>query len=1102
MAATRLNLAGRLGILAMETHLTPIFSLLIFLVGMVALFTTPREENPQIDVPAANVYVRMHGASTEEVMNLVVRPLEMVMREMTGVDHTFGMAQDSLGVVTVQFEVGEDKEKSLVKLYDRLMHNLDRIPPGASEPLVKPLDVDDVPVVVVTLASVHYDGLTLKRLAERVKEQLVPIPGVSVADIIGGRDHEISIRLDPTRLAAYHIPLDRLHQTLASANAGGPAGELVGGNAVSRVWLAGFLENAEEVGRLIVGQWQGRPVHLRDVASIGDGPAEVQALHRIGFGSASGHFDAATEPEHEAVSILLAKKRGSNAVVVAKQIRAKLTGLTGDLIPADVTVAVTRDSGERADAAVNMLIEHLGIAIASVILILLAFLGWREAAIVTLNIPLILFIVLAVGMVFGQTINRITLFALILSLGLLVDDAIVVIENIHRHLRQGVSRLSDKASAIIAATNETGRPTIIATIAVILAFIPMAFVTGMMGPYMGPIPFNAPIAMAASLVIAYMLTPWIARRWLPCRIKEATRTEQDESPKDWVHRTYLRLATPLIEKPWPRLGLAVAVLLLFAFAMWQPAWQFLRPAGIGGPLTPGTVALKMLPKGNKNTFNVTIDMPEGTPLEGTDAVAREVADVLRQHPMVTDYEAFVGQAGPIDFNGMLKGAVFRQGPHLAEIRVNLVDKRQRSETSEEIVLALRHMLKPVRTRHAKANIKLVEDPPGPPVRATLLAEIYGPDYSRLRQLAEGVRSIFASTYDVVDADDSVGADAREFRVHVDKGKAARLGIATAQVQQALTDYLAGFDLGAVHLASERHPVRIRVRVPRSMRVTPADLERIYVSGTNNTPVQLASIAEVQGAIADKPMFSKDGHPVAYVTGEPEQGSQVYALLDMDQRLDGSQPVGDVPITTAGMHFVRSQPQDTFAYQLLWDGEMRLTLDVFRDLGAAFIVALVLIYLLLVAYYGTFTLPLLVMGAIPMTMIGIFPGHLITGQPFTATSMIGMITLAGVVVRNSLLLIDFTLDYRAQGHDLKAAVLEAGAVRARPILLTALAVIAGTSIMISDPVFGGLGVSMAFGAFASTLLTLFIIPLIYFLWQRNKPTTANPSAMPVKQGENT
>jgi len=1084
-----LNIAGKLGKFAMKSNLTPIISILIFLMGTLALMVTPREENPQIDVPAANVIVQMQGASPQEVQNLIVRPLERVLREMTGVKHTYGTAMDSMGVVTVMFKVGEDKEISLVKLYDRIMHNLDRLPMGASQPLIKPMDVDDVPVSVVTLSSQTMNPLDFKRLGERVRDQLAPLSGVSVADIVGGQDREIRIEMDPAKMAAYGITLDALHQVLQAANSGGKVGHLVGDNKVSRVWLNGYLKTAQEVGQLMVGSWQGKAIYLRDIASISDGASEINQLHRITLVGASAKGMQAGEPEVPAVSIVLSKKRGTNAVLVTQVIANKLEELKGDFIPDNVQVNITRDSGKRANDAVNMLVEHLAIAIVTVVIILLLFLGWREAAIVTMNIPIILFVVLAVGFFFDQTINRITLFALILALGLLVDDAIVVIENIHRHLHKGVRNLSDKASVIIRATNETGRPTIIATIAVILAFIPMAFVTGMMGPYMAPIPFNAPIAMAASLLIAYAFTPWIAQRFLPCKMALPTMEEKDKQPEDWVHRLYMRLALPLVENKSKRRVFSIVVFMLFVGAMLEPGWQFIRPGGINGPLTTGSVELKMLPKGNQNTFNITLDLPEGSTLEETDALAREVGDVLRQHPMIKDYETFVGRGGPIDFNGILRGAaLFRSGPHLGEIRINLINKHERSEKSADIVLDLRKMLSPVFAAHPTASVKLVEDPPGPPVRATLLAEIYGPDYDKQREIAKKVRDVFAKTYDVVDVDDSIGADQTQYTIHVNKEKAARLGIATAQVETALRDFLQGYIFGVVHIQNERHQVNLHVQLPRDLRAHVEDLNRIYVSSQYGA-VSLSAIATVEKEKVLKPIFTKDAHAVTYVSAEPKQGSQVYSLLDMDKQLDGREVIPGTILKTGGMHFGATTPEDTFGYHMLWDGEMRLTLDVFRDLGAAFIVGLILIYLLMVAYYGQFILPMLVMAPTALTMIGIFPGHWITGQSFTATSMIGMIALAGIVVRNSTLLIDFILDYQKQGYNVKEAVLEAGAVRARPILLTALAVIAGTSIMISDPVFGGLGVSMVFGTISATILTLFITPLMYYLWQRNKAAEA-------------
>jgi multidrug efflux pump subunit AcrB len=596
--------------------------------------------------------------------------------------------------------------------------------------------------------------------------------------------------------------------------------------------------------------------------------------------------------------------------------------------------------------------------------------------------------------------------------------------------------------------------------------------------------------MLASLVIAYLFTPWIAQRWLTAAPPPADGGYGAAAQAhDRLHRLYLRLATPLVESRRARRAFWAVVGLLFLAALWQPAWQFLRPAGIGGPPTPGTVELKMLPKDNKNTFNITVDLPEGTPLEITDAVARDIGAVLRAHPMVMDYETYVGRAGPVDFNGMLRGATVRQGPHLGEIRVNLVDARARRDKSEQIVLELRARLAPVFAAWPAANVKLVEDPPGPPVRATLLGEIYGPDYATARRLAARVRAAFADTWDLTDIDDSVGADQIEYRVTVDKEKAAAAGVDTEAIAALMRDFVAGFDIGTVHAASERNPVPIHIRMPERFRIAPRDLDRLFVASRNGGQVPVAAFARIAEVVAEKTIHTKDGHPVVYVSAEPATGSQVYPLLDLDGRLDGAELLPGVTLATGGLGFLRPLPEATFDYQMLWDGEMRLTLDVFRDLGTAFMAALALIYLLLAGYYGNFTLPLIVMGAIPLTVIGIFPGHLLMQQPFTATSMIGMIALAGIVVRNSLLLIDFILDNRALGSGLKEAVLEAGAVRARPILLTALALIAGTAIMMGDPVFGGLGVAMAFGTLASTLLTLFVIPLVYYLWQRDPTTTA-------------
>ncbi len=732
--------------------------------------------------------------------------------------------------------------------------------------------------------------------------------------------------------------------------------------------------------------------------------------------------------------------------------------------------------------------SHLGIAIGSVVVILVVFLGWREAGIVTLTVPLILFVVLAVGLAFGQTINRITLFALILSLGLLVDAAIVVIENIHRHLHHGTGD-KDFGTVLVEATNEIGNPTNVATIAVILAFIPMAFVTGMMGPFMAPIPFNVPVAMIASIIIAYMVVPWASNLWLKNKAarQALARTpsleEKSASSQDPLHRAYVAVIKPLIASSGKRNITFLIVLALLVGAMLMPVWQFVRPSGLNGPLSMFGVELKMLPNDNTNTMLVQIDMPAGVALAATDQVAREVGRVIGAYPHVTDYQTFLGMTAPIDFAALVRGDLIKRGQNLAQIRVNFVNKHHRDESSHEIANLLDEQFNTVRQRFPSARIKLYETPPGPPVQAQILAELYGPDYHKLREAAAFVNKDFQGIYGMINVDDSVTANAEGFHVHVDTEKALLSGVAPGQVAQLLRNYVSGFAIGTLHTDDSREPVDIKVRLPRELRATPETLLSLRVSNPQGKQVPLSAIATIEKVVDAKPIYDRDQHPMVMVGGELLKSSPVYAVLALDKMIDGQKLPNGVTFTTGNLGFSQASPKDVVENTLLWGGEMRLTLDVFRDLGSAFIVAIILIYLVLVGYYKSFALPFIVMGAIPLTLVGVFPGHWATGQAFTATSMIGVIALAGIVVRNSLLLIDFILDYRKQGYDLETAVIEAGAVRFRPILLTALAIILGSAIMITDPVFGGLAVSLIFGTFASTLLTLVVIPLMYYLWQR-------------------
>ncbi len=1066
-SANNLNLAGRVARYFIDSKLTLLIMAFAFLAGVFAFLVTPREENPKIVVPAANVIVTKPGASPAEIEQLIVKPLEAILQGLAGVDHTYGMAMNSMGVVSVQFKVGQPKEDSLVKLYDRIMSNIDHMPAGTLQPLVKPVDVDDVPILTISLSCTVSEDCHLRRVANNVLEQLRRVEGTSIAYVHGGQRRAINVRLDLERMHAYNVTLSDIRHVVEETNVDIPSGAFVGGNRVATVQAGGMIKTAEDVGNLVVALSGHRPVYLKQVAAITDGPEDIERTTHIGYGPAyAGQRPA--DYEVPAVTLAIAKRAGTNAVTVADDVLKELDRIRATAIPPGVDVHVTRDDGAKANDAVNTLMEHLAIAVATVVLLLVFFLGWRASGIVTITIPLILFITLTVGLIAGQSINRITLFSLILSLGLLVDDSIVVIENIFRHYAK---KGADRLNGAVAAVNEIGRPTNLATFTVILAFLPMFWVTGMMGPYMAPIPFNVPVAMLTSLVIAYTVAPWAAYRFLKVRGHEGL-AHHDEH-KGFLERHYARIMGRLIANSGARrkFFLGVGVLMLLVLAM--PAFNL--------------VLFKMLPKNNTNTFNITIDMPEGTSLEETDRVARLVGDVVRRHPQVETYETTVGEAGVIDFNGMLRGAGLKQGPQLAEVRVNLRNKHERTSSSIDIVLDLRQPLAELAAKTG-ANIKLVEDPPGPPVRATILAELYGPDYEQLRKLAHELRKeVFAKTADVVDVDDSVTDDQTEYRLVVNRETAMLAGIAPAQVAETLHAFVAGVDASTVHLEFEKEPVPIRFRIPAADRAGPEDLSKIFFTSPQGRQVPLTDIAHVEKRTAPKPIFHKDQYPVVYVTGELATTSQVYAVLKMWNHLRAQPLPSGVKLT----QYFMADPETT-GYSVRWDGEMRLTLDVFRDLGSAFAVAIILIYLVLVGYYRSFAIPLIVMGAIPLTIVGVLPGHTIMSQYFTATSMIGVIALAGIVVRNSLLLIDFILEYRRAGHSLDEAVLEAGITRLRPIMLTAFAIILGTFIMAFDPVFGGLAVSLIYGTFASTALTLLVIPLVYFVYEnrrKDKPKAA-------------
>jgi len=1080
MSQPKFNSAGRLADFFATSKLTLLFILACTLFGAMAILLTPREENPQIVVPGAEIQVMLPGASAEELEDLVIRPLEGIVQQIDGVDHTYATAVNSMGALMVQFKVGQDKEKSLVKLYDRVLGQRDRLPAGASEPRIRSVEVDDVPIVTITLASQSYDDYALKRLADRLLEGLRSLEAVSATFVQGGRDRELRIELDPQRLQAFGVTLDQARAQLSAGNVAAPLGTVVQQGQNRQVFLDGFLASAQELRQLIVGSHAGRPVYLGDVAQVVDGPPQERTqLSRLGFGPADARHGK--QPvEMPAVTLAVAKKPGTNAVFVARDVLDRVERMKAQFIPSGVDVIVTRNDGQKANAAVNELIEHLGIAVLAVFLVTAAFLGLKEALIVGVTVPLILALTLGTAYLSGLTINRVSLFALVLSLGLLVDGAIVVIENIHRHY----SRLGnkDKRQVTVQATNEIGTPTNLATLAVILVFGSLLIVSGMPGQYFYPIAFNVPVAMATSLLVAYAVVPWAANRWL--KPGEGHDLE-DHDTGDRLHRFYRAVMAPLVDSPRQRRLVFMLAMLAISLSLLQPAWQFLRPAGVGGSQSWFGVEMAMMPKDDKNTFNITLDLPETAPVEVTDRLTREIAARVRQNPHVRDYQSWVGTAGVIDFNGLLRGAGSKRGPHVAEIRVNLRDKTERSTTSTAIVRELRPALQAIAARFPGSTVQLVEDPPGPPVRSTVLAEIYGKDPQQLRALSTQVKEAFRVTYDMVEVSDSESEDVYRHRLTVDREKAAQSGLSVAEVAVALRRLIDGEELGRAHVQGEKNPVPIRLQIPRRHEVDPALLSRVSLTNRQGRQVPLSELVRVVPGHVDRPLLHKDGERVTYVGGELETTAPVYAVLDLNRRLDGLALPDGTRLGSGNLGFDRMAPDTIDGYRLLWDGELRMTLDTYRDMLGALGLALTFIFLVLVAYYQSFSLPLVAMAAIPLGLVGIFPGHWLLGQSFTATSMIGIIALAGVVVRNSLLIIDFVLDYRRQGMDLREAILEAGAVRLRPILLTALAIMLGSAVMLSDQVFNGLAISLIFGTLASTVLTLVVVPLLLYLLLRYK-----------------
>jgi len=1075
-----LNIAGKLARTFLKNPLTPVIALALILMGIVALLLTPREENPQIDVPAANVMVVYPGASSREVQNVIVDPLERILKAMTGVKHVYGMAMNSVGVVTVRFKVGQNKNKSYFKIYDRVMRNMDKLPKGAWQPLVKPIDIDEVPIVTLAISSKKYNDAQLYRIAQRLLSPLAAVKNVSIIGIKGGHKRQFNVIINPQKLAAYHLSLGQIAMALKGGNVDYPLGGIDNKKYSIPVEFDGFIDSIKDVENLIVADYMGRPIYVKDIAKVEDG-VDFQNKKETYFeaGKAFEEDKKIIGEKLNQVTIFIGKKRGTNAVFVARDVLKKAEELKKTL-PKDVEMFVTRNDGHKANHAVNELIDHLFVSLVIIVILLIIVLGWREALIVAFTVPLIFAITLFIGMLVGQTINRITLFALILALGLLVDSAIIVIENIHRHFEIGDK---PREYAAIYATNEIGNPTNIATLAIILAFIPMFFVTGMMGPYMGPIPFNVPIAMLASLVIAYIFTPWAAVKFLP-EHKHKENHQAFDIRKTKTYKIFHSIINPMLESTAKRAMFFVVLLLLFFGSLTLPAFKI--------------VLFKMLPSANKNTFNITIDLPKGSSIESTKEVSDCVASILAKEKEIKDFEQFIGISGVVDFNGLLRGSSMKRGENIGEIRVNLFPKEEgRKESSIDMVSRLRPVIQKQCSFH-NANIKLVEDPPGPPVLATLLMQVFGGDKQGRLKLAEEIEKLYKQTKRVVDIDIMRDREIIKYKIVPDREKAALLGISTDQIAKILGMGLKGAVVSVAHIPSEKEQVGIFVRFEKKARNSIDALDKIkLMSMTTHRLVPLKEVVKVVPVAYDGVITSKDLREMVMVTGEMDKRGSIYALLDIFTKLKDNAIPG-YKITYDGNPRLNLKALDLKTgktYDLIWGGEWELTFDVFRDLGSAFGVAIVLIYLLMVAYYKNFRVPRIVLAAVPLTFIGVLPGHMLMNwitlaffgskTYFTSTSMIGFIALAGIVVRNSLLLIDFTNDLIKQGRSINEAVIEAAATRFRPIILTAFAIILASFVIVLDPVWQGLAVALIFGVFASTVLSVVVIPILYWRYLISK-----------------
>jgi multidrug efflux pump subunit AcrB len=1056
-----LGLAGRVAHAFLRTEITPLLALTGFLLGLFAVLVTPREEEPQIDVTFANVTIAFPGASAREVESLVTTPAERIVSEIEGVEHIYSTSAPGVSLLTVRYEVGTPRTDAIVRLYNAFYSNQDWLPRGAGVgmPLIEPKGIDDVPIVAVTLWSNNPEitAHDLQRIAHAMETELQRVPGTRDIETLGGPDRVVRVRFDAQRLSGYGLSLEDLRRALGAANASVDAGSYVDRGREIEVQAGTLLMTPEEVADLVVGVRDGSPVFLRDIAEVSAGADDPERYVSTAMGPAATPQPAGSGGIHPAVTIAVSKKPGANAVEVAGAVIDRFEQLRGVTFPDGVEATVTRDYGATAEEKAQTLIRKLLFATLSVVALMWLALGRREAVVVGAAVVVTLAMTLFASWAWGFTLNRVSLFALIFSIGILVDDAIVVVENIHRHMQRG--RLS-LAEAIPLAVDEVGGPTILATFTVIAALLPMAFVTGLMGPYMRPIPINASMGMLISLAVAFVFTPWMYRRLFERDPQAPLEKEEDTR----LHRLFTRAMTPFLRQEAGRRNRWKLLAVLLGLIVASFALVGLR-----------AVIMKMLPFDDKSEFQVLVDMPEGTPVEETQRVLLALADHVREVPEVTHYQIHAGTAGPINFNGLIRQYYLRRAPWHGDIQVNLLPKGERGRKSHEIARSVRPQLAAIGGRLG-ARVKIVEVPPGPPVLAPLVAEIYGLDHARQIEVARQVRRTFESAPDVVDVDDSVEAPQEKLVIVVDRARAARLGVSQQAIAAAVATAVRGEDMSYLHDEHATWPVPIRIELAQGDKAAIRDLGALRVRAAGGALVPLSDVARVHASTRDQSIQHKDLLPVVYVTGDDagSTDSPMYGLRAIAAKLQAL-PIEGAPIR----QFYTAQPVNPYAWSLKWDGEWQVTYETFRDMGIAYGAGLVLIYLLVVAHFRSYGVPLVIMAPIPLTIIGILPGHALLGQQFTAPSMIGMIALAGIIVRNSILLVDFIQQEVRSGKPLQDATVSAAATRARPIALTAVAAMLGGFFILDDPIFGGLAVSLIFGLLVSTVLTLLVIPVVYY-----------------------